>query len=398
MKKVNRLGLKKSIRSTLVTFAIVIAAYLIVQILSAGGLLSNSMQGLLIPICTYIILAVSLNLVVGILGELSLGHAGFMSIGAFSSTIFSVCTQDSIQSAWVRFPLALLIGAVMAGIFGFLIGIPVLRLRGDYLAIVTLAFGEIIKNVFNVLFVGYDETGFHVSLKDTADLGLSESGTVVIKGAQGITGIPQDSTFTLGFVLILLTLLIVINLIHSRSGRAIMSIRDNRIAAESVGINVTKYKLMAFVISAAIAGVAGVLYAHNFSTLVAKKFDYNTSILILVFVVLGGLGNIRGSVIAAVILTLLPELLRGMEDYRMLIYAILLIALMIFNQSPQMIALREKLLPHGIAGLFRRKPAPQPAIAKGPEPIPAEDPQEEVAEPIISTDMTPDGDDTEERG
>ena len=205
-----------------------------------------------------------------------------MSIGAFSSTIFSVCTQDSIQSAWVRFPLALLIGAVMAGIFGFLIGIPVLRLRGDYLAIVTLAFGEIIKNVFNVLFVGYDETGFHVSLKDTADFSdLPESGSRYQGRCR--TGIPQDSTFTLGFVLILLTLLIVINLIHSRSGRAIMSIRDNRIAAESVGINVTKYKLMAFVISAAIAGVAGVLYAHNFSTLVAKKFDYNTSILILVF-------------------------------------------------------------------------------------------------------------------
>lgn len=396
MEKIKRLQLKKSTRSALVTYAMVVVAYVVIQILSAGGLLSHSLQGLLIPICAYIILAVSLNLVVGILGELSLGHAGFMSIGAFSSTVFSVCTQNTITSPWVRFPLALLIGAVFAGIFGFLIGIPVLRLRGDYLAIVTLAFGEIIKNVFNVLFIGYDETGFHISLKDTADLGLSETGTVVIKGAQGITGISQDSTFTVGFVLILITLFIVINLIHSRSGRAIMSIRDNRIAAESVGINVTKYKLMAFVISAAIAGVAGVLYAHNFSTLVAKKFDYNTSILILVFVVLGGLGNIRGSVIAAVILTILPELLRGMEDYRMLIYAILLIVLMIFNQSPQIVALREKVLPHGLAGLFRHKKAPQPA-AEGPAPIAGAD-AAETAAPVITTETTPGGDDTEERG
>ena len=159
---------------------------------------------------------------------------------------------------------------------------------------------------------------------------------MIIKGAQGITGTPNDSTFLWGIILILITLFIVINLINSRTGRAIMAIRDNRIAAESVGVSVTKYKLLAFSVSAALAGTAGVLYAHNLSTLTAlpKNFGYNMSITILVFVVLGGIGNIRGSVIAAVVLTLLPELLRGLNDYRMLIYAIILIATMIFTSSP----------------------------------------------------------------
>ena len=149
--------------------------------------------------------------------------------------------------------------------------------------------------------------------------------------------------FTIGIVLVIITLLVILNLVNSRAGRAIKAIRDNEIAARSVGIPITKYKLMAFVTSAVFAGVAGVLYALNYSSLVAKKFDYNTSILILVFVVLGGIGNLRGSVIAAAVLTVLPELLRSMNDYRMLIYAIVLIVVMIFNQSPEMIALRKRL-------------------------------------------------------
>ena len=238
--------------------------------------------------------------------------------------------------------LAILIGAAMAGVCGILIGIPVLRLKGDYLAIVTLAFGEIIKNLINVMYIGLDQNGFHFSIKDTLSLGMDETGVVIIKGAQGITGTPKAATFLIAVALLLLTLFIVLNLIHSRTGRAIMSIRDNRIAAESIGINITKYKLMAFAISAALAGVAGVLYAHNLSTLAAtpKNFGYNMSIMILVFVVLGGLGNIRGSMIAAVVLTLLPELLRGLNDYRMLIYAIVLIVMMLFNSSPKAIGLR----------------------------------------------------------
>ncbi len=342
MKKTVKIN--KTIKSNLITFGMVIGAYIIMQILVATGSLSSLMKGLLVPLCTYAILAVSLNLTVGILGELSLGHAGFMCVGAFSSAFFSKCMQEAIPVAWVRFGIAILIGAVTAGIFGFLIGIPVLRLKGDYLAIVTLAFGEIIKNVINLLYVGIDENGLHVST-NLMELNMSESGTVIIKGAQGITGTPNDSNFTIGVVLLLITLAVVLNLIHSRDGRAIMAIRDNTIAAESVGINVTKYKLIAFSISAAFAGIAGVLYAHNISSLAAtpKNFGYNMSIMILVYVVLGGIGNIRGSVIAAVVLTMLPELLRGMESYRMLIYAIVLIVLMLFNWAPKSIEWREKI-------------------------------------------------------
>lgn len=343
--KNTKLQLSKTFKSNCITYGIVILAYIVVQISMSAGLVSNLIKGLLIPLCVYAILAVSLNLTVGILGELSLGHAGFMCAGAFSGAFFSKCMEDVLPTV-IRFPLAILIGAVCAGLFGLLIGIPVLRLKGDYLAIVTLAFGEIIKNVVNILYVGRDENGFHFSTTNAIDLNLSENGEVLIKGAQGITGTPNDSSFTAGIILLLITLFIVLNLIHSRDGRAIMSIRDNTIAAESVGINITKYKLMAFAISAALAGVAGVLYAHNLSTLTAlpKNFGYNQSIMILVFVVLGGIGNIRGSVISAVILTLLPELLRGLNDYRMLIYAVVLIAMMLFNWAPKCIEWREKVL------------------------------------------------------
>ena len=153
----------------------------------------------------------------------------------------------------------------------------------------------------------------------------------------------KSSFFIIGVLLLLITLFIVQNLVHSRSGRAIMSTRDNRIAAESVGINITKYKLLAFTISAALAGVAGVLYAHNLSLLKVSVFDYNMSILVLVYVVLGGIGNIRGSIIATIILYALPELLRGFANYRMLIYAIVLIAMMLFNWSPRTVAWKEKM-------------------------------------------------------
>lgn len=329
-----------------ITYAIVIGCWVLVQIMDKTGHMTSLLKGILVPLCMYSILAISLNLTVGILGELSLGHAGFMCVGAFSGAFFTKCMENVLPNLQLRFFLAILIGAAVAGICGILIGIPVLRLKGDYLAIVTLAFGEIIKNLINVMYIGLDKSGFHFSIKDTMSLGMDETGVVIIKGAQGITGTPKASTFLIAVLLLLLTLFIVLNLIHSRTGRAIMSIRDNRIAAESIGINITKYKLMAFSISAALAGVAGVLYAHNLSTLAAtpKNFGYNMSIMILVFVVLGGLGNIRGSMIAAVVLTLLPELLRGLNDYRMLIYAIVLIVMMLFNSSPKAIELRTVLL------------------------------------------------------
>lgn len=326
----------------LITYGVVFLMWGLVLLMEATGSMTSLLRGLLVPLCIYAILAVSLNLTVGILGELSLGHAGFMCVGAFAGAFFTQCMESAIPSVGLRFFLALILGAVVAGIFGILIGIPVLRLKGDYLAIVTLAFGEIIKNLINVMYVGRDSSGFHFSIKDTTSLGLDETGVVIIKGAQGITGTPRAATFTIGMLLLLLTLFIVLNLMHSRTGRAIMAIRDNRIAAESIGIHVTKYKLMAFSISAALAGVAGVMYAHSLSTLAAtsNNFGYNKSITILVFVVLGGLGNIRGSIIAAVVLTALPELLRGLNDYRMLIYAIVLIAMMLFNSSPKAIELR----------------------------------------------------------
>ena len=338
MKKIN-----KSTKNNLITYGIVVIAYVIVMLLNVTGHISSLMEGLLVPLCIYVILAVSLNLVVGILGELSIGHAGFMCVGAFSGAFFSMCMKEAMP-AMARFLLALVIGAVCAAACGMLIGVPVLRLKGDYLAIVTLAFGEIIKNLMNVLYIGKDSRGFHVSTKDMIALGLEPGGKTIINGPQGITGTPHDASLTIGIILVLLTLFIILNLVHSRDGRAIMAIRDNRIAAESIGINVMKYKMMAFTISASIAGVAGVLYAHNLSTLTAlpKNFGYNMSIMILVYVVLGGIGNIRGSVIAAVVLTLLPEMLRGLSDYRMLIYAIVLIGLMLFNWSPKAIALREK--------------------------------------------------------
>lgn len=349
----------KVLRSNLITFGMVIGVYIIIQILVAAGAVSSLVRGLLVPLCTYAILAVSLNLTVGILGELSLGHAGFMCIGAFSSAFFSRCMQDVIPLAGIRFTIAILIGALTAGVFGFLIGIPVLRLKGDYLAIVTLAFGEIAKNIINMLYVGIDESGIHFSTRNSLELNLSENGVVIIQGAQGITGTPNDSSFTVGILLLLITLVVILNLIHSRDGRAIMAIRDNTIAAESVGINITRYKLMAFSISASFAGIAGVLYAHNLSSLSAtsKNFGYNMSIMILVFVVLGGIGNIRGSIIAAVVLTLLPELLRGLNDYRMLIYAVVLIAMMLFNWAPSCIRWREKIVYKLKSGKKRAKGA-----------------------------------------
>ncbi|MGB4659468.1 MAG: branched-chain amino acid ABC transporter permease [Mobilitalea sp.] len=333
----------KATRTNIITIGVIGIVYLVCQIMILTGSMSNLLQGLLIPLCYYSMLAVSLNLTVGILGELSLGHAGFMCVGAFFSAFFTKCTMNTIENTFVRFTLAILIGAVAAALFGALIGIVVLRLRGDYLAIVTLAFGEIIKNIMNVLYIGLDSKGLHFSTKDAASLNLQDNGEIIIKGAKGIVGTSNDTTFTVAVVLLILAYLIIVNLVNSRSGRAIMAIRDNRIAAESIGIDITKYRILAFTISAAMAGVAGVLYSHNISSLVAtpKNFGYNMSIIILVFVVLGGIGNLRGSIIAAIVLTLLPEYLRFMQDYRMLIYAVVLIVMMIFNWNPTCVTWRK---------------------------------------------------------
>ncbi len=331
MKKIK--AMNKTAQGNFLNYILVTVAFIILQVLMSGGQLSSSLKGQLVPICAYIVMAVSLNLTVGILGELSLGHAGFMSVGAFTGVIVTMSLKNIVAFSPLRLIIAMLAGGIVAGLISLLVGVPVLRLRGDYLAIVTLAFGQIIKNVVDCLYVGVDQNGLHLSMTDSASLGLADGGTVIINGPMGAVGVTKISTFVIGYALIIVTLIVVQNLINSRAGRAVMALRDNRIAAESLGINITKYKLMAFSTSAVLAGMAGVLFAMNYSTVVAKKFDFNTSILVLVFVVLGGMGNIRGSIIAAAVLTVLPELLRSFSDYRMLVYAIVLIAVMLMTNG-----------------------------------------------------------------
>jgi len=344
-------NLKKTTKVDFATYLGVIVAFAVMMALQSAGLLNRSITGMLVPICCYIVMAVSLNLTVGVLGELSLGHAGFMSVGAFSGVIAAMSLQSVVPNNAIRLVIAIVVGAIFAAIAGFVVGIPVLRLRGDYLAIVTLAFGEIIKDIMNCLVVGVDKKGLHMALnisgQVTVDsLGLDpETGVAIIKGAQGATGTTKIATFTAGFILVMVTLIVVLNLVRSRAGRAILAIRDNRIAAESVGINVTNYKMMAFVTSAALAGAAGALYSMNYSNMAAAKFDFNTSILVLVYVVLGGLGRIWGSVIAATVLYVLPEALREFADYRMLAYAIVLILVMLVTNNKQVKGLLTRVIP-----------------------------------------------------
>ena len=307
--------------------ACILIAYILICLLLSSGVLSRQYRSLIIPIGINIMLAVSLNLVTGFLGELSLGHAGFMSIGAYTAAIVTTNLRD--LPMFVSFILALVLAAVLSAILGVLIGVPVLRLRGDYLAIVTLAFGEIIKSIINVL----DITG----------------------GAKGLSKIPLYSdykNFTLVFIFVILTIVFISNFVKSRDGRAITAIRDNDIAAESVGIKISKYKVEAFVLAAVFAGIAGALYAHNVGIIKPSTFDYNKSIEILVIVVLGGMGNIVGSIISAIVLTILPELLRGADEFRMLLYSVVLILMMIFNNS----YLKASLMNNKVfAKLLRRK-------------------------------------------
>ena len=327
--------LNKNSRTNLITYLVVIVAFAVMQVLSSQGKLGSAVTGYLVPVCCYIVLAVSLNLLVGVCGELSLGHAGFMGVGAFSGVILATMLKGSIPSPVLRLVLAMVFGGVLAGVLGFLIGIPVLRLQGDYLAIVTLAFGEIMKNLIGNMYVGTDDSGFRLVLATAKPKLIGKGHKWILSGAMGITGIKRISTFAVGFGLVLFTLFVVLNLINSKEGRAIKAVRDNRIAAQSVGINVTAFRMKAFVVSAFLAGMAGALYGLNFSSLDASKFNFNTSINILVFVVLGGMGNILGSVISATVLYILPEAMRGLRDYRMIIYAIVLILVMLFTWSPK---------------------------------------------------------------
>ena len=354
---------RKRLIYNLITIGLVVAAYIILQSMIDAKAISRSLKGLLVPICAWIVMAVSLNLVIGFSGELSLGHAGFMSIGAYTGAIVSgwLLNAFKMEDPTLRLVLALLAGGVIAGIFGFLIGIPVLRLRGDYLAIVTLAFGEIIRNLVNVLYVGTADGRLYFSFLNKR---MPENVTLLVDGAKGAVKIKPISTFTIGFVLVLLTLIVVLNLVNSRSGRAIQATRDNRIAAESMGVSVTKHKMMAFVTAAFLAGMAGALYGLNSSTVVPTQFTFNQSINVLVFVVLGGLGNVLGSVISATFLTVLPEVLREFADYRMLVYAVVLILVMIFTNNPLIRSFANRLFAP-VKALFRGKKPTGPEIGGG---------------------------------
>lgn len=301
-----------------INLVLAVALWAVLALLIKVGVISSYWSGILVTAGINIILAVSLNIATGYLGQLPLGHAGFMAVGAYAGGIFMKATPlyDLLRTgnkiaAIPYIILALVIAAVVAGIFGIIIGIPALRLKGDYLAIITLGFGEIIRvvltNIDSVL--GFDFT----------------------YGAAGLKQVPKISSFTLVFICVALTCLVVHMVMKSRHGRAILSIRENEIAAESCGINTTYTKVMAFVISAALAGVAGCLYAGYLGSLFPSTFKFMKSIEILVMVVLGGMGSMLGSVIGATVLTFISELLRSVGDARMVVYALLLVIMMIFR-------------------------------------------------------------------
>lgn len=294
--------LKKA--SYISTLGLGVLSIVLAILLSNFGIINRFSQGIMIMICINIILAISLNITVGCLGQINLGHAGFMSIGAYAAALF---TKSGLISGLPAYFLALLIGGLVAGLAGFLIGIPALRLKGDYLAIVTLAFGEIIR----VLIEFFDFTG----------------------GAQGLVGIKKFNNLPLIIGITLVSVTLMYSIMTSRHGRAVLAIREDEIAAEATGVNVTFYKTFAFTLSAIFAGVAGAIYAHYMGIVTADQFDFNYSVSILVMVVLGGMGSFTGASLAAVVLTLLPEALRAFADWRMIIYSLVLILMMIFRPS-----------------------------------------------------------------
>jgi branched-chain amino acid transport system permease protein len=306
-----------------IVIAIVIAVFAAITL--AGGRIDSSTLFLLEKIAISIILAVSLSLVVGFLGELSLGHAGFMCLGAYLGGKVSTLLVPVLGNGPWALVISLIAGAAVSALFGVIIGIPALRLRGDYLAIVTLAFGEIVKSIF----------------QNTSD--------ETFGGALGLDTPRYDKKylFIFAFILVLITLAVVQNFIHSKHGRAVTSIRDNEIAARATGINVTKYKLLAFTLSATFAGVAGVLYSYSNYTVQSMKFGYNYSIEILVMVVLGGMGNINGAIISAALITFLntklATVLTGdLAVLQNLLYALILIVIVIYNNAPALKSFRDR--------------------------------------------------------
>ena len=273
-----------------------------------GNLLSTYQNKVLMTVGINIILAVSLNVATGYLGQLPLGHAGFMAVGAYTCALF---TKYSPLPSGISFAIGLVLACIMAGLFGVLIGVPALRLTGDYLAILTLGFGEIIRITLN-------------NIDDV--LGYS-----LFYGSKGLKNIPKYSHFSNVFLCVVITCFLIHAMMKSRHGRAVLAIRDNEIAAEASGVNTTYYKTLAFVVSAFFAGVGGGLYAGCIGVMAPAKFGFMKSVEILVMVVLGGMGSMLGSVVSATVLTILPEALRAFSDYRMLAYSIVLILVMIFR-------------------------------------------------------------------
>lgn len=301
-----------------VNAALTAGLWLVVNYMISGGVISNYWKGILVTAGINIILATSLNISVGYLGQLPLGHAGFMAVGAYAGSIFMKATpmgsilKSGETGAAVPYIIgAIVISAVTAGIFGVIIGIPALRTKGDYLAIMTLGFGEIIR----VVLTNID----------------SVIGSKFTYGAAGLKRIPKFTGFNLAFICVVICLLLIHMFMKSRHGRAVLSIRENEIAAESVGIRTTYYKTVAFVFSAMLAGVAGCLYGGYLGSLYPSTFKFMKSIEILVMVVLGGMGSMIGSLLSATVLTVLPELLRAVSDYRMVAYSLLLVIMMIFR-------------------------------------------------------------------
>lgn len=317
--KINRFG-KFNIKNYSLTFALLAVLYLVLYLpIAADGIFSYT-GGVYINILIAILFAVSLNLVVGLMGQLSLGHAGFIAVGAYSASVTSQIL-DALSPTlpdMVQLIIATLVGGVFAAIFGALVAIPTLRLKGDYLAIITLAFGEIIKYIIQNIDFKVKVAGSDIS---------------VLGGAAGLKNIPQLSSFTLVFFIVVISVIIMIMIMTGRQGRLVLSIRENEIAAENIGININKVKIYGFTLAAFFAGIGGSLFAHNAGILTPDKFGFIFSIEILVMVVLGGLGSITGSVLAAVFLTYLNEILRQFSEYRYLIYAVILILLMIFRPT-----------------------------------------------------------------
>ncbi len=288
-------------KKNIITLVLIVIVYAIVQVLLINGLINSFYEITIATICINIILAVSLNLVTGFTGQFSLGHAGFMSIGAYVGALVNMEMNST-----PGFLIGIVAGAIAAMIVGILIGIPTLRLKGDYLAIATLGMAEIIR----VMFLNMDD---------------------ITNGAAGLFGIPRYTNWTGLFIFTALTIIIINNFIKSSQGRACISIREDEIAAESMGINTTKYKVMAFAMGASFAGIAGALYSSYFYFINPTMFGFQKSIDILVIVVFGGLGSITGSVIAAIVLAVITTVLQSYSELRMIIYALLLISIMLFR-------------------------------------------------------------------